>query len=125
MSVIKTHKGAELNLQHYKGKSVVDFEFEMLDDDANALDLSIYSEIHLNVYAKRGGTLMSEFDLTDGLTVSDNIITWNAPKTWLDDYHVGIVYFHHCYGVISEDLSPSSPNAGQEDLLFYNNSEVI
>lgn len=114
-----------MNLKHYKGKSIVDFEFEMLDDDGDALDLSIYSEIYLKVYTKRGGTELSSFDLTDGLSVFDNVITWNAAKNWTDDYHIGLTYFHHCYGVISEFLSPANANAGEEDVLFYNNSEVV
>lgn len=114
---IKTHIGAELDLEHYKGKSISDFEFEMLDDNNVALDLTVYSKIVLELYSKRGGTLIKSFDTnSNGLSKSVNIISWDAVKTWVDSTYIGLTYYHHCYGVLSSN--------SEEDLLFYGNSEV-
>lgn len=116
MSAIKTYKGAELDLEHYKGKSIVDFEFEMLDDQDEPLDLSIYSGILLKIYAKRNGTEIDSFSIGAGLSVTDNFITWDATKVEMNLYRVGLVYYHHCYGVLTSD--------GEEDLFFYGNSPI-
>lgn len=121
MSVIKTHKGAELNLEHYKGKSIVDFEFEMLDDEDEALDLTVYSNIFLKIYAKRGGTEIDSFDYNSGLTVVSNIISWDVDKVRMDLYRIGLTYYHHCYGVL--DIA-GNELVSREDLLFYGNSPV-
>lgn len=112
---IKTHKGAELNLEHYKGVSVVDFVFELLDDESAALDLTVYSNIKLVLFHKRNGTEVDSFDYNSGLTVTDNLVTWNQSITRSGLYRIGLTYYHHCYGVL---------DGGQHDLLFYGNSEI-
>lgn len=123
--MFKTYKGGELHLEHYKGKSIVELEFEMLDDDDEALDLTRYSEIVLEIYSKRGGTLIDSWDLTDGLSVDDNFISWDASLTEMDEFRIGLTYYHHCYGVVTDQGSPVDANAGQEELLFFGNSPII
>jgi hypothetical protein len=113
--MIATHKGARLDLQHYKGESIQDFEFEMCDDSGVALNLGIYTNIKIQIFAKRGGTLIRTWDNNSGLTITLNVINWDATKIQMDEYR-RLTYYHHCIGVLS---------TGQEDVLFYGNSEVI
>lgn len=118
--MIKTYRGAELYLQHYKGKSVVDYGFEILDVDGVALDLpSRYSLIVLEFYAKRNGTLIDTFNNNSGLTYTTNTITWNASKVRMDVFRL-LTYYHHCYGVIK-----TAANLGQHDVLFFGPSQMI
>lgn len=112
---IKTHKGAELNLEHYKGKSIVDFEFELLDDNSDPLDLTVYDRIVLETFHKRGGTLIDTFDNNSGLTILQNYVTWNASQMRMEMYRSGLTYYHHAYGIL---------DGGQTDLLFYGNSDI-
>lgn len=113
--MIATHKGARLDLQHYKGESIVDFEFEMFDDDSVALDLTVYTLIKIQLFAKRGGTLIDTWDNNSGVTITSNVINWDATKLEMDEFR-RLTYYHHCIGVRTN---------GQEDVLFYGNSEVI
>ena len=113
--MIATHKGARLDLQHYKGESIVDFEFEMYDDDSVALNLDVYDRIKIEMFAKRGGTLIDTWDNNSGLTMTSNVINWDSSKVRQDEYR-RLTYYHHCIGVLE---------SGQEDVLFYGNSEVI
>jgi hypothetical protein len=113
--MIYTYKGANLDLQHYKGKTINDFEFEMFDDDEVALDLTVYETIKIQMFAKRNGTLIDTWDNNSGVTITSNTINWDATKLEMDTYRL-LTYYHHCIGVLA---------SGQEDLLFYGNSEVI
>lgn len=118
--MLKTYKGRELNLKHYKGKSIVDYWFDIEEDDDTESDLTIYSLIVLEIFAKRGGTLIETFNNNSGLTIEANRVTWNASKTIMDQFRKGLVYYHHMYGVIE-----SGENEGQQDVLFFGNSEII
>lgn len=120
VSALKTYIGSELNLKHYKGKSIVDYWFDITEDDGTDSDLSIYSVIRLEIFAKRGGTLIDTFDNNSGLTIEGNRVTWNASKARMDVYLKSLVYYHHMYGVIE-----SGANAGQQNVLFFGNSEII
>lgn len=113
--MIATHKGARLDLQHYKGESIVDFEFEICDDSSLALDLSVYTSIKIQIFAKRGGTLIRTWTNNSGISITTNVINWDATKIQMDEYR-RLTYYHHCIGVLS---------SGQEDVLFYGNSEII
>lgn len=117
---LKTYIGSELNLKHYKGKSIVDYWFDITEDDGSESDLTIYSSIVLETFAKRGGTLIDSFDNNSGLTIEGSRVTWNASKARMDQYLKGLVYYHHMYGVIA-----SGDNAGQQNVLFFGNSEII
>lgn len=113
--MIATHKGARLDLQHYKGESIVDFEFEMFDDDSVALNLTVYTTIKIEMFSKRGGTLIDAWDNNSGVTITSNVINWDSSKVRQDEYRI-LTYYHHCIGVLV---------SGQEDVLFYGNSEII
>jgi len=113
--MIATHKGARLDLQHYKGESIVDFEFQMFDDDSVALNLDVYTLIKIQLFAKRGGTLIRTWDNNSGVTITSSTINWDATKMQMDEFR-RLEYYHHCIGVLA---------SGQEDVLFYGTSEII
>jgi hypothetical protein len=111
--VFKTYKGSRLDLQHYKGKDIINYEFEILNDDGTAYDLSIYDDIIIKFFEKRHGTLLEFWDLTDGINLAspvDNFIDWTANIDYRPKF-----YYHECYGTIGT----------QEELLFHGVSEVI
>lgn len=120
MSALKTYIGGELNLRHYKGKSIVNYWFDIEEDDGSESDLTIYNRIVLELYAKRGGTLIETFDNNSGLTIEGNRVIWNSSKSRMDQFRKGLVYYHHMYGVIA-----AGANAGQQNVLFFGNSEII
>lgn len=107
-------------MRHYKGKSIVNDYFDLFEDDDTDSDLTIYNRIVLEIFAKRGGTLIDTFDNNSGLTIEGSRVTWNASKARMDQYLRGLVYYHHMYGVIA-----TGANAGQQDVLFFGNSEII
>lgn len=115
--MFKTYKGARLDLQHYKGKTISGYEIEVLNDDNTEFDLSIYDDIVLKVFQKIHGTEILSYDLTDGIVLNspvDNIITWVAPMAGLNIRPK--FYYHECYGVFDD---------GEEELIFHGVSQVI
>jgi hypothetical protein len=120
VSVHKTYIGSELAMEIYKGKSIVDDYFDLTEDDGTDSDLTIYNLIVLEIFAKRGGTLIDTFNNNSGLTIEGNRVTWNASKSRMDLYLKGFVYYHHMYGVIA-----SGSNAGQQNVLFFGPSIII
>ena len=116
MSALKTYKGSMLNLENYKGESVIDYYFDILEDDDSASDLTVYESITLSIFAKRGGTLIDLFDNNSGLTIAGNRVTWNASKARMDQFQ-RLVYYPHIVG--------KRKTGGQEDVLFYGNSVMI
>lgn len=124
MSALKTHKGAELSLEIYKGKSVVDYWFDLFEDDDSDMDLSNYEDIIMTFYSKRGGTVIATFDLDEGLSVSGNRISWNASFDDMDLFRLSLTYYHECHGVIGTTQSPAIDD-GQKEVLFYGPATVI
>lgn len=121
MSVIKLHKGAELILQDYAGTSIVDFSIELLDDNCEAMDVSVYEDFLWEVFAKRGGTLIDNMDLNSGVSISANTITINRSKIY-SSLRKGLIYYHHLIGVrklVGNELTK------EEDVLWYGPIEAI
>jgi hypothetical protein len=120
MSVFKTYKGARIDLQHYKGKSIEGYEFEVFDNDDTAFDLSAYDDIIIKIFEKRHGTELLEFSEGNGDVERDspagNSITWHASMTSMDLFPK--FYYHECYGVIDE-----SPEVNE--LIFHGVFEMI
>lgn len=115
MFAVKTFKGAELNLELYKDSTVRSYEMEMLEDDCSAMDLTIYEDIQIKIYSKRGGTVLLEYALGDGIEFNspeDNFIYWTAGD--FEDLP-RLEYYIDCKGILSN---------GQKDLLFYGISDL-
>ncbi len=116
MSAIKTYKGGELNLKHYQGQSIVDYWFDMIEDDDSDSDLSVYSEIQFQLFAKRNGTLIRSVDNNSGLTITGSRVNMDIVKVYMSLFRSGLTYYHHMIGVMAD---------GQTDVLFFGNSEMI
>lgn len=119
MAVFKTYKGGRLDLEHYKGKTISDFQVDVYNEDDSDFDLSIYDNIVLQIFEKIHGTQVLIFDMLSygGINVDSpagNVIYWNATKAEMNIRPK--FYWHECYGVL-----PS----GQEELIYEGVSEVI
>lgn len=111
MSVYRTYKGGRLDLQHYKGKSIVNYEFTVLCED-ETLFFDDYSQIELRMFQKRHGTPV--FDTILDVSSPSNALIWNQDKISMDLLQKQ--YYHECVGIYPD---------GQEDILFHGVSLII
>lgn len=118
MTIYKTYRGARLDLQFYKGKSVIDFPIEVFNDDNTDADLTIYNTLFFKIFDKKHGTV----DLT--LVEDDGGITLPSPTTnilYLNVSHVQTNLrtkkrWYECYGVREDD---------EEELICFGVAEFI
>ncbi len=118
MSAFKTYKGGRLDLEHYKGKSIVSYAIDVFNDDDTDFDLDVYSDIRIRIYQKIHGTLVLAFDFQDGISTDSpagNTIYWNASLSQMTIRPK--FYWHECYGLKSSGTI--------EELIFQGVSEVI
>ena len=118
MSAIKTYKGGEVNLKHYQDESVVDYWFDIMEDDGSDTDLTQYSNIKFQIFAKRKGTLIKTFDYNSGLSVGGSRVTFNAAKLYTSLFRQGLTYYHNMIGIRKLPI-------GETDVIFFGNSEMI
>ena len=114
--IFKTYKGKRLDLQHYIGKSILEYEFQVFDYDDNEVDLSLYAGIEIRFFQKKHGTLIMTFSLSNGLTLGspDYNIFWTVPMSEMN--LIEKPYYHECVGITGEQ---------EEDVLFHGVSEMI
>ncbi len=119
MSAFKTYKGGRLDLEDYKGKSIVGYEVEVFNDDDTDFDLGIYDDIRERIYQKIHGTLVLAFDFQNGVSTDSpagNTIYFNHTKEEMNIRPK--FYWCECYGVIND-------NPSIEELIFQGVREVI
>lgn len=59
--IYKTYKGERLDLEFYQGKSTIDYEIEVLNDDGSDFDFTVFDSIDLSVkYRQHGEEIISE-----------------------------------------------------------------
>ena len=118
MYAVKTFKGAQLDLTHFKGATIRDYEIEFLNDDCTAMELGLYSNIIINIRYKEGGTLINSYSALDGeITFNnpkDQFIYWTVESEDFEEIP-RLEYFQECFGVLSN---------GQKDLLFHGISDL-
>jgi hypothetical protein len=68
----KSFLGQRLDLEHYAGLPLNDFEIEVVDSNEDPFDFTGYSNFKFALYAKAHGKLLEEFDIADP---TDSIIT--------------------------------------------------
>ncbi len=119
MSAFKTYKGGRLDLEDYKGKSIVNYQVSVQNDDGTPFDLSIYSDIRERIFQKIHGTLVLAFDFQNGVSTDSpaaDIIYFNHTKA---EFNIRPkLYWCECYGVINT-------NPSIEELIFQGVREVI
>jgi hypothetical protein len=102
----KTFIGQRLDLEHYKGVAIVDFEIEYLDADGEAyIDLADFTGIRFDLFAKPHGKLL---DSVDQDVPDDNKLDLNVPAETVDIRPT--LYYYEIWG--EQDASPS------EDVLL-------
>lgn len=117
MYAVKTFKGAQLDLQHFKGATVRGYEIEFLEDDCSPMDTSGYVDIVINVRHKAGGTIINTYSVLNGDIVfgsPDSVVYWTVESEDFEDLP-RLEYYHECFGIFSND---------QKDALFYGVSDL-
>jgi len=94
MKTFKTYRGAELNLEAYKGKSSIDYEVEVTYDDGSPYDLTIYSSIVCKVFYRKGFTEI----LSPTVTTSENVVVLNLTVAQTNALQQR-EYYYEIYGV--------------------------
>ncbi len=107
MSLNSTYKGARLDLATYQGKSTIDYPIEVLTDDDDAFDLSIYSSIVFKIFYRKHGEVV----LTPTITSSGSVLYLDALKAQTLVLQTR-EYWYECYGVL---ISPVS----EEELICF------
>lgn len=83
----KTSIAKRVDLEGYQGDSIIDFTFEVLNNDLTAFDFTGATDFTLTIVEKRDvtGTTLATFDSASGdLVLAGNVIIWNAPSGELD-----------------------------------------
>lgn len=70
MSVNRTYKGARLDLEVYQGKSTIDYEIQVFNDDGSEFDFSVYDSLLAKVFYRKHGELI----VSPTVSTADNII---------------------------------------------------
>lgn len=111
MIAFRTYKGGRLDLEHYKGKSVINYEF-VITCDGSSVFFDDYSQIELRMFQKRHGTLV--FTTLLDVQASPEHLIWNQDRESMDLLQK--YYYHECVGVYAD---------GEEDILFHGVSKFI
>ncbi len=107
MASYKTFKGTQLNLETYQGKSSIDYEIEVLNDDGTEFDLSIYSAIVCTVYYRQHGELI----ISPSVTSVENFVLLDVTKAQSGALQTR-EYFYELHGVL---IVPAS----EQELITY------
>ena len=97
---IQVNCGARIDLQFYKGYPIVNFEFEVFNDDDTDYDFSHSSGVYLRLLAKKNGTVLAlirmglDSPTTNFLYLNDSgsspsIVIQRTPRTaWFEVYSI-------------------------------------
>lgn len=105
MASYKTFKGSELNLETYQGKSSIDYEIEVLNDDGTEFDLSIYIDLVCTVFYRQHGEVI----ISPTVTNTENFILLDALMAQTSGLQTR-EYFYELHGVLASD---------EEELITY------
>lgn len=112
MLASKTYIGERLDLEHYKGYPIIDYEITVTDSDDSAYPVEDFDAIVFELFAKQYGKLLESVDVE---VPEDNVIKLNITDVVMDKRPK--LYYHECYG-----LTADSP--AQKVLIFHGVSEI-
>lgn len=95
----KTFTGGRLNLIHKKGYPIVQHEFEILNDDCTAKDLSGTDGVYFKLFAKAGGKLLVTIDMSAGDNSPDDNFIYLDDDSDITSQRAPREYWHECYAV--------------------------
>lgn len=103
----RTYKGARLDLETYQGKSSIEYDIEVLNDDGTATDLSIYSSIVTKIFYRQHGEEIVSPTTTD----TDNVVyvTYTKAQTLALQTRE---YWQEIYGILIDPVS-------EQELITY------
>lgn len=100
MPSYQTFKGARLDLEIFQGRSTIDYEIEILNDDGTEFDFSIYSSKVFQIYYRPHGEAITTFTVT----TTENFVLFDALKAQTALLQTR-EYWYECYGVLISPLS--------------------
>jgi len=105
--IYQTFKGARLDLECYQGKSTIQYEIEVLNDDGTDLDFSVYSSILCKVFYRKGGDLIISPDVDE----NEPLILLTLTKSQTAGLQTR-EYYMEIYGVLVDPVN-------EEELLTF------
>ena len=106
--MIKTYRGANLDLEFYKGKATVDYAIEVWNDDDTEFDFSIYASLVCRVFYRKNGEFI--FSPTIANAPGSNIVTLGVTMVQSALLQTR-EYYVEAYGVY--------PTTAEEELITY------
>ena len=96
--IYKTYKGARLDLEFYQGKSTIDYEVEVLNDDGSELDFSVFDSVEFKLFYRQHGELV----ISPTVTTSDNFLELTLTKAQTTALQLR-EYWYEVYGIFPDD----------------------
>jgi hypothetical protein len=63
----RTYKGARLDLEIYQGKSTIDYEISVYNDNGSEYDFSVYDSLNAKLYYRQHGELIISPTVTNSV----------------------------------------------------------
>lgn len=107
----KTYRAIEYHLESYAGKAIVDVDFTFTLSDGSNYDFSGNTGLFLSIYDRRDGLLIHRWTDSDGLVLTNNVITWNERNQSLLDFSKGKYYYELGYTLVDYSTEDEIPLA--------------
>jgi len=100
MALVTVNNGARLDLEFYKGYPIINFDFEILNDDGSAYNFSNSTGVYFKLLAKKNGALLTLIPLSfssprnnfiylNDSGSSPSIVIQRTPRTaWYEVYSI-------------------------------------
>lgn len=116
MTPVKIFTGQRFDLEAYKGTyPIVEWEFEVLNDDCSARDMDTSGGVFFKVLSKQGGKVLLNVEMTIAATSPGNFI-YLSDDSQIVELRAPRTVWYECYSL------EGSPEYGE--LLFYGNLEL-
>lgn len=105
----KTYRAINYPLESYSGKAVVNATFTFILQDGSPYDFTGQDGLFLSIFDIRDGRLLKQWTDLGGLTLSQNVITWNERDPSAMVFSKGKYYYELGYTIVnysSEDEVP-------------------
>jgi hypothetical protein len=101
----RTYKGARLDTEIYQGKSTIDYEITVYNDNGSNYDFSVYSSVNAKLYYRQHGELI----ISPTVTTNSNSLLLDYTKAQTAALQLR-EYWLEIYGEYA---------GGEQDLIVY------
>lgn len=110
--LIKTTTGDRIDLLHYKNYAIVNFSFEIFNEDCSEYDFSRSSQILFKLFAKQNGKTLATISMNTDSPATNIIYLYDVNQ--IVSQRSPRIMWHECYSV----------EGGVNKLLFSGVSEI-